>query len=236
MRYVGSKSRHAAEIAAILTAARRPSQPYYEPFLGMAHVLGRMAPPKYGSDLCAPAIAYLKALQKGWLPPATLPEADWRQIRDNQSHYPPELVAFAGFGCSFGGKWFGGYARGTTTNGTPRNYAAEAHRFAKKMEPGLQEATLRTGAYNRQPYQPESLIYCDPPYTGTQSYGGIQPFDHPEFWTWCNTMVAKGHKVFVSEFQAPPEWVSVWSKSRASSLDLNTGGKTSVEHLFTKNP
>ena len=39
------------------------------------------------------------------------------------------LTGFVGFGCSFGGKWFGGYAR----NRVGRNYCLEAKKHTMKQ-------------------------------------------------------------------------------------------------------
>lgn len=50
----------------------------------------------------------------------------------------------------------------------------------------------------------QALIYCDPPYAGTTSYGATGAFDYPRFYTkvreWsCYT------DVFVSEYRMPGE-------------------------------
>jgi DNA adenine methylase len=59
-----------------------------------------------------------------------------------------------------------------------------------------------------------------------------------EFWTWVRKTTLDGNKVFVSEYNAPDDFVCVWEKQAKSSLSANgvTGkSKTSVEKLFVYN-
>lgn len=52
-----------------------------------------------------------------------------------------------------------------------------------------------------------AVVYCDPPYEGTDGYE-IE-FDHEEFWNWCRTVASNGNKVFVSEYNAPGDFTCV---------------------------
>ena len=56
------------------------------------------------------------------------------------------------------------------------------------------------------------LIYCDIPYQGTKVYDSKLVFDYPKFWQWCRDMTKKGHKVFISEYNAPDDFTCVWQK------------------------
>lgn len=64
-------------------------------------------------------IAMLRGVQAGYELPETITEEQYQAIRADKDA-DPVLAGFVGFGCSFGGKWFGGYAR--NKGGT--NYAA----------------------------------------------------------------------------------------------------------------
>ncbi len=83
-----------------------------------------------------------------------------------------------------------------------------------------------------------SIVYCDPPYDGTKEYieavkSGFNPV---YFWDWCREVRKLGHKVFVSEYNAPYDFECIWEKEVKSSLGANgvTGGsKKSIEKLFT---
>lgn len=88
------------------------------------------------------------------------------------------------------------------------------------------------GDYAAFPIPDNSIIYCDPPYQGTTKYN--KGFDYRRFWYWCNKMVKLGHKVFVSEYNAPPDWKCIWSKEVNNSLTKDTGSKKGTEKLFTK--
>src|SRR6202451_2576087 len=109
MHYLGSKAGFADEILKVILAKRQPGQCYVEPFVGGANVLCRV-PQKDGPRLAADAnyfmIALHQALAAGWQPPETMTEEHYNDIRDHQDKYPPELVAFAATGCSFGCIWF----------------------------------------------------------------------------------------------------------------------------------
>ena len=113
------------------------------------------------------------------------------------------MTAFCGFGCSFAAKWFGGYARGN--RGT--NYAASASRSLLKHLPYIATAQFKFCSYkDLEPV--DSLIYCDPPYQNTTSYGAVEPFDHDEFWEVMRVW-SKRNTVIVSEYQAPDDFVCV---------------------------
>jgi DNA adenine methylase len=74
------------------------------------------------------------------------------------------------------------------------------------------------------------LIYCDPPYEGTTKYK--DGFSHTEFWEWCRTKAKEGHQVFISEYNAPNDFKSIYSKEVNSSLTKETGSKKANEQLF----
>ena len=82
---------------------------------------------------------------------------------------------------------------------------------------------------------PNSVIYCDPPYEGTTKYVGRNGFNHTLFWDWCRDKSKQGHNVYISEYNAPKDFVCVWEMETKSQLSANgsTGGnKISTERLF----
>ena len=59
-------------------------------------------------------------------------------------------------------------------------------------------------------------------------------FDHEPFYEWCRQKHKEGHKVFVSEYQMPEDFICVWSKDVNSRLlAKEKGSKKVVEKLFT---
>lgn len=82
-------------------------------------------------------------------------------------------------------------------------------------------------SYSYYEYRDGDVVYCDPPYKNTTGYG-IQ-FDTDAFWEWVRT---RNYPVYVSEYQAPEDFVSIWDKEKRSLF--NNGGLSApkIEHLF----
>ena len=101
------------QVSGYLNLIRKPEQPYWEPFVGAAWILESVigCGNKYASDANPYLVAMWKALQGGWVPPSTITESEYLVIKNTPDDHPPELVAFVGFGCSWGGKWFGGWGK-----------------------------------------------------------------------------------------------------------------------------
>lgn len=85
-----------------------------------------------------------------------------------------------------------------------------------------------SGDYQNVEILPDSVVYCDPPYYGTAEYkdGG---FDHRRFWDWIRT---RNCPVYVSEYAAPEDFISVWSKEKTCSYSSTNNSKKTVEHIF----
>lgn len=185
---------------------------------------------RHGNDTHPHLIALLSAVAGGWVPPETISEDDYHSA--HQDNTVDAYTGFVGFCCSFGGKWWGGYARGNTSRGLPRNYAAEAQRNLVRQSALLQGTTFSCGDYREVPLREGATIYCDPPYANSLGYTGSGTFDTHAFWDWCSQLVSSGHPVLVSEYAAPSEWFSVWDRKVNNTLAKDTGSKQGVERLF----
>ena len=232
MKYIGSKNRHAKELLSIILKDRKLNQYYVEPFCGGFNIIDKVNGNRIANDKHYYLIELFKAIQNGWIPPDSISFEQYEEIRKNKDNYESFLVGFVGFGCSFSGKWFGGYARGNQNNGSPRNYCLESKNNILKQYSGLQGIEIYNVDYKTLKIPDYSIIYCDPPYEGTVKYSIKEDFDYNIFWKWCERKVLDGHKVFVSEYNAPSGWKSVWKKNVKNTLDLNTGAKTGTENLF----
>lgn len=236
MKYMGSKSRHAWDIyTAISGSTLRSYAAWVEPFVGGANMICEVPHTvrRIGNDLNFYVIAMFRALQMGWIPPTEVSETEYKRLREKSVAGVIDdeacLIGFAGVGCSYAGKFFGGYARGNQSNGKPRNYCLESRRNVLSQIKKLSGVEFRCGDYTTLDIPVNSLVYCDPPYFDSTKYK--TDFSHKDFWRWCEILSAK-HQVFVSEYTAPDGWVSIWSKRVNSSLTKNTGAKTGTENLF----
>ena len=172
-------------------------------------------------------IAMLQGVQNGYNLPESITPEEYRYIRDHKDE-DPALAGFVGFGCSFGGKWFGGYAR----NASGTNYALQSKRSLLKDMATLQDAHFVCEDYRRVCIPPGAVIYADPPYNNTTGYSGDR-FDSAEFWVAMRLLADTGHTVFVSEQEAPPDITCIWERQFTRTLDRNKGNQFTVtEKLF----
>ena len=146
MRYQGGKSRIAASIALAIEREREREREresngrLISLFCGSCAVESKLAP-HFKSVICNDNHKYLvalwQALQDGYELPEVISEQAYKSIREHKDDNPA-LTGFVGFGCSFGGKFFGGYAR----NKTGTNYATQSKRSILKDFANLQNATF----------------------------------------------------------------------------------------------
>lgn len=232
MRYLGNKTRLAKHIAPFLTRHLTGQNWYIEPFAGAFGMISSIDyPQRIAYDKDKYIVALMKVVRDGWKPPEELSESTYAAIRTNPDKYDDCLVAFAGYGCSFGGKWFGGFARGGESGGKERNHVAESARNLEKMRPKLQGIKIQVSEYTNARLGENNLVYCDPPYsTGTQYKSA---FNSDEFWEWVRKQSVKNF-VYVSEYNAPADFISVWEKEHKSGIDkAATTHKPTIEKLFS---
>lgn len=226
MRYLGGKSRLAKRITSAILGDTPRRGTYFEPMVGGGAVFQRIAPhfqTAVANDIHPDVSKMWQAVSRGWLPPESLTEDMYNELRKDSA--PSALRGFAGFGCSFGGKWFRGFARGGfQSNGLPRDYAAESYRRVEKYAIGFAGREVLNEDYRELHYGSESVIYFDPPYENTEGYstGG---FDHRQFWDFCRGLGQEGHHVYVSEFSAPEDFQEIWSQERAVGLHQQGGAQ-----------
>ena len=181
-----------------------------------------MAGKRTASDSNKALITMYQALQDGWLPPEEVSESLYTEYKLKQDSADP-LTAFIGIGCSFGGKWFGGYARSSD-----RNYCSNARNSLIKQLPKIKDVLFKDRDYrNWIPYN--CLVYCDPPYEGTTGYK--DKFDHVSFW---DTMRAwsKDNIVIISEYNAPADFKCVLEIPTRTDMRVAGKQEARTERLF----
>ena len=75
---------------------------------------------------------------------------------------------------------------------------------------------------------PDSVIYCDIPYKGTDEYnaGG---FNHDEFYSWC---AKQKELVLISSYEMPKDFIEIASFSHRSTLCSGKGSLKVTEKVF----
>ena len=220
MKYLGGKHNIGLQISTFLKSHYTDDlNGYLEPFCGSLGVFKHMSvineKPATANDIQPDIIQLWKELQDNTLHvPTSFSQNEYNESKLLSS--PSSLKAISGFGLSFGGKWFGGYAQKSAGN-SGRNYLSE---FRNSIEPIKKSIQRDNVFFERKSYfdfEPVNmLIYCDPPYKSTQRYSTGQ-FDSELFW---NTMRkwSEQNVVFISEQTAPNDFKIVWTKPKLRTL------------------
>ena len=234
IKYVGSKARIAKDIVPIIQKCIDDNgiKNYYEPFVGGANMIEHIKCDKrYGNDIHKELIALFKELQNGYTPPHTISEQEYNEVRLNKSLYPNYYVGLVGFNATFGSKYFGGYARGFKADGiTPRDIPNEAIRNLTAQFPKIKDVIFSCGDYRQVNIIEPAVIYCDPPYNTPTKYA-VEKFKYDDFWNWVR-MKSKDNFVFVSEYNAPDDFICLWQKGITTSLKVHEH-ENRTEKLFT---
>lgn len=233
-QYMGGKAKLSKELSAVMLSLTDEREHYYEPFLGGGSVAEKMGQHfnhcHYSDNHQDLVMMWDAVVNHGWEPPSELTEEEYYYLKVAE---PSPLRAFAGFACSFGGKWFAGVARSKKTHypSTGRRSVLRGRSMA-----GIERTTYTHMSYEDLEPIPGSLIYCDPPYMGTTGYT-TGHFDHEKFWTIAQAWAKAGASVYVSEYNAPEGWVVVWSKEQTISLVGGTERNLkSIEKLYKYQP
>ena len=80
----------------------------------------------------------------------------------------------------------------------------------------LERLDVQNKSYNEVDIPNDYIIYCDPPYAGTAEYKE-GAFNHIAFWQWVREK-SKTNKIYVSEYSAPDDFISILDFSQKSTL------------------
>ena len=252
MMYQGGKSRIAKPISEVINEISRRQKSYSQTdcasnrerereretvlvslFCGACSVESILAP-KFDRVICNDnhyyLIQMLKGIQSGYELPDSITKEEYCYIKNHKDN-DPILTGFVGFGCSFGGKWFGGYGQGFNSKGGRRNYCDEGKRGTVQTLSTMQHVEFTCKDYRDVELPENCIIYADPPYSNTTGYSGNK-FDSNAFWEYARE-VSKTHLMFISEQTAPDDFVSIWEKSITRTLDRNKQNQfKATEKLF----
>jgi len=243
MKYQGGKKMLGKHISGVMKKIVDSADVdgYLEPFCGGLGVLVRMTDTFNctASDYHPDLIAMWKGVQDGTLiPPNKLTEKDYLKIKKYES--PSAIKGFVGFGCSFGGKFFSGYAQ-KYAGKKKEDFLKEATNSINSKRPLIKDVDFHTCSYDE--WDPKNmLIYCDPPYAKTKfpikyrrDTKKYDEFDNDNFWRVMRKW-SKNNKVFISETHAPEDFISIWEKQshRSMSQSSKTRYKSESEMYKTE--
>lgn len=83
---------------------------------------------------------------------------------------------------------------------------------------------------NVRPFDIEAILYCDPPYKGTQEYS-TKTFNHDLFWNLCRQW-SLFVPVYVSEFYCPISAVELLHIERGETVARKDKAKRVYDRLF----
>lgn len=224
---MGSKSRISESILPIILNGRKDGQYYVEPFCGGCNIIDKVG----GNRIAADSNRYLIAMWKhitqcGIDFPIVIDKelyAHYRDIYHKTKLLKPTLndamIGWVGFMGSRNGRFFeGGYSgHRVKDKGGNRDYIGESIRNIASQVDRLKGVCFISCDYKDLTVPPCSIIYCDPPYKGTTKY--TCSIDYDEFWGWCREKVDEGHKVYVSEYNAPDDFECVWKKNLKTAIN-----------------
>lgn len=229
MRYLGVKSRISTQLSNVVntTFGESGERVFVSLFCGSCAIESKVnADVKILNDKHPYLIAMWKALQNGWIPPDEISKEQYKYIKEHKDE-DMALSGFVGFGCSFGGKWFGGLA----SNKRGDNYCRRANKSVLKDMGGLQNATFLCLDYKDVEIPQGAIVYADPPYDNTTGYS-LGDFDSNEFWGYV-CKLSETNIVLISEEKAPDDFVSIWHKEQKRMIDnVNKNIFTRTENLF----
>ena len=246
MKYMGSKARFSKEILPIILKDRTADQWYIEPFAGGMNVICEVQGNRIANDKNLHLIAMWDGLLENRERPNEISKELYDKVRVEYNNgtnveFDDFMIGWIGWMGSANGRFFdGGYSgKSNTKIGTVRDYVKEAISNIEKQLPKMEGVIFRNDDFLELDIQPNSIVYCDIPYQGTKQYAKSKNFDYDDFWTWARSIGRQGQTVFVSEYNAPDDFVCVWQKEAKSSLSANGkigGNKVSVEKLFKFSP
>ncbi|MGL5749308.1 MAG: DNA adenine methylase [Paraclostridium sp.] len=201
MMYFGGKQRIASKLTDFINRnfLSGNTREFVDLFCGSCNIMigidkGRV---RIANDKHKYLISMWNELQNGWIPPKNITEEYYRYIKNNQQDNP-YISGFIGFGCSYSGKWWGGFAR----NSGNRNYCLNAHNSTMKKMKHLMDVRFLNKDYFDVEIPIGAVVYCDIPYKNTTEYCSLEvgKFNHDKFYEWVRANKEK-YTILISEYK-----------------------------------
>lgn len=227
LQYFGGKTKVSSQIVDYLESVRKENQVYIEPFVGGGIICSKMSGERKAYDFNEYLIEMYKAVQGGYKLPSSVSEEEYKYIREHKDE-DKALTGFVGFGCSFAGKWFGGYARDKRKK---CDFACSSKLTLLKKMSTMMDVEFRRANYKEFHFT-DCLIYCDPPYLDTTQAYGTGNFDTEEFWSVMRKW-SESNDVYISEYVAPEDFKCVLKMpTKIDIRNKNNQMEKRIEKLF----
>ena len=189
MKFYKSKEEVADSIVAAIESRTIGNTYYNEPFVGGGNIISKVSfERRIGADIDPNVIRALRLVRDY---PGQVPDfVDEKYYNECQQKafikFLHSTECYTLFASSINGVYCGGYE----LNPDLKSEAIEQSKLIKDVDLLIQH-------YENTHFEPESVIYCDPPHFN---------FDWLMFWLWAGDLAAAGHSVFVSVPSAPDSW------------------------------
>lgn len=245
MRYCGNKQRFAKELIPIITEHLNDDRTLFvDAFCGGANIICNVDHPnKLAIDNDRYIIDLWEHIKLHGIDgmPSSLTREMYNDIHNSEincdGRYPDWYIGYVSTSCSYGSKVWGGYA--AYNKKRDEDHIKEAYNNLKKQIENfkyLKETQFICCSYHDMPFQPGTVIYCDPPYSDTVQYRTT--FNHEKFWDWVRTLTRNGCYVYVSEYSAPSDFKCIWQKKKKDGMGTTKSGvkqNSKIEKLFVYN-
>lgn len=242
--YQGSKNRLAKYIIPILNKLIKENncEIFIDACCGGANIIANTKYPiicnkKYGFDNNKSLIALFDKIKFDNLEYIHIDENEYKKVKQDfllgNNTYEDWYYGYVGFLFSYGGLFWGVYARGTDAKGNPRNMGRERYNNLINQKEALKDTIFTIQNIfdiNLDKLNKNMLIYIDPPYKDTKQYNK-QKFDTEKFWNLVREM-SKRCIVVVSEYEAPNDFITIWEKEIVQNINKRLDTNTQLEKLF----
>lgn len=258
MIFQGSKYRYKDALLNIMLGKNRERVNdydfYIEPFGGGMNVINYCNfPVRIAYDNDPFLIGFWKGLQKGYMIPINdMTEERYyalKEINDmalsgklrisDIDDHTLFLIGTYRFLFSFNGKPFDGYNGGKIQRGNSnRDYAYESYLNVCKQVYNTYEfmnITYEFMSYDNIYFPPgsKSIVYCDPPAMYSRQPDDMEYFDIDYFHEWARMVRKLGNTVYLTGFDAPNDFIEIWSTKVVSSQQKQDKKTEQVLKLFT---
>lgn len=257
MNYMGSKSRICKYIIPIINNYIKENniENFYDCFTGGGCVADKiLCKNVYANDYACDIIELHKTAQTNFDKiPISCNKEEWNEAKDaykivlnllknkSYSHFTKEdfnkigmdlyrigAIRILASYCS------GGFAKGYAKDSKTRKYYNERWRNYKQQSESsnFKKIKFMSSDYKQIKFQPNSVLYCDSPYKGTNSYDIDKNFDFDAYYTWLRE-TSKIYPIFVSEQNLPEEFDKflIWQKEHNRTIGVTNNFKV-IEKLW----